>query len=177
MKHTSSFLQKYINNEGLLDTASRCPQCFASPFVLKSVDLVPFDAAVASGSTMVGMIFVSCTSLCQYRPSRRTCANVFGCCSQLLTFAFSTFQILRTNGLVMGAKLRLRSTLVFRTIAALGAYFVLSLMYTLINRAFSVPMSGRYTEGAGFMVYWMLNWCTMAAGNAKQAKTLGRWLT
>ena len=60
VKHISSFLQKNVKNERLLDTASRCPQCFANPFVLKSVDLVPFDAAVASGSTMVGMIFVSC---------------------------------------------------------------------------------------------------------------------
>jgi hypothetical protein len=163
VKHTSSFLQKNVKNERLLDTASRCPQCFANPFVLKSVDLAPFDAAVASGSTMVGMIFVSCL----YSDSTDRVAVpalTFWVFPQILTFAFSIFQILRTNGLVVGAKLRLRSALIFRTIASLGAYFVLSLMYTLINRAFSVPMSGTFTECSGFMVYWMLNWCTMAAG-------------
>jgi Protein of unknown function (DUF3533) len=59
VKHTASFLQKNANNTAVLDTAIRCPQCLANPFVIKSVDLVPFDAPVASGSTMVGMIFVS----------------------------------------------------------------------------------------------------------------------
>ncbi|KAI5474765.1 hypothetical protein MNV49_002498 [Pseudohyphozyma bogoriensis] len=46
-------------------------------------------------------------------------------------------------------------------------YFILSLWYSLINVAFGVPMDGNghsgLTYGQGFMVFWMLNWITMAA--------------
>ncbi|KAK4555587.1 hypothetical protein LTR86_007340 [Recurvomyces mirabilis] len=147
VEYTTSFLRNNINNTAALDYAIRCPQCLTAPFVLSSVDLVPFDSPTASGSVMVGMIF-------------------------LLTFTFSVFQILRTNGQLIGAKLRLSSSLCFRTAASLGTYFLLALTYTLINRAFGVPLSGKFNDGSGFVVYWMLNWSTMAAGisHAYQSK-------
>jgi hypothetical protein len=60
-KNTASFLGKNINNTSAMEAALRCPQCLTVPFVLKTVDLVPFDSATASGSIMVGMIFVGHT--------------------------------------------------------------------------------------------------------------------
>ena len=51
----------------------------------------------------------------------------------------------------------------FRTFNALMAYFIISLWYTLINLAFGVPIT-RVFGGSGFLIYWMLNFCTMAAG-------------
>jgi hypothetical protein len=37
-------------------------------------------------------------------------------------------------------------------------------MYTLAILAFSIPLTSHYeTAGKGFMVFWMLNWCTMGA--------------
>lgn len=82
---------------------------------------------------------------------------------QLLTFAFSIFQILRTTGTIIGSKLDLRSALLFRTTIALLAYLFMSLWYTLINLAFGIPMN-RFLGRGGFVVFWMLNWCTMGAG-------------
>jgi hypothetical protein len=70
VKHVASFLHDNAYNVTAIDAALRCPQCLANPFVLKSVDLVPFDAPVASGSTMVGMIFVRTPS-----PSTATIDN------------------------------------------------------------------------------------------------------
>ena len=85
----------------------------------------------------------------------------------LLTFAFSVFNILRASGMtVAGAQLRVRDTLVLRTVMALAAYFVLALWSALINLAFGVPMNyGREGRGGGrgFVVFWMLSWFTMAA--------------
>ena len=82
----------------------------------------------------------------------------------LLTFTFSTFQILRVVALTgLGAQLKLRSALQFRTVASLVSYLILSLWYTLINLAFQVPVEAVFGP-RGFMIYWMLNFCTMAAG-------------
>ena len=61
INNTASFLRMNINDTSALETALRCPQCLTVPFVLKTVDLVPFDSATATGSVMVGMIFVSRT--------------------------------------------------------------------------------------------------------------------
>lgn len=61
INNTASFLRMNINDTSALETALRCPQCLTVPFVLKTIDLVPFDSATATGSVMVGMIFVSRT--------------------------------------------------------------------------------------------------------------------
>ena len=39
----------------------------------------------------------------------------------------------------------------------------MSLWYSLINLAFGIPMN-RFLGRGGFVVFWMLNWCTMGAG-------------
>jgi hypothetical protein len=59
---TVKLLQSATSNAAVLDAALRCPQCVASPFVLRSVDLIPFDNAAATGATMTGLIFVSITN-------------------------------------------------------------------------------------------------------------------
>lgn len=82
---------------------------------------------------------------------------------KLLTFTYDIFLILRVTGLEIGAQLRLRSAIVFRAVSSLGAYFIMALWYTLINLAFGVSMEGTFGK-SGFVVYWMLNTCTMGAG-------------
>ena len=58
VQHTETFLQSIVNNTEALQTALKCPQCLASPFGMTSLDIVPFDVPEATGSTMVGLIFV-----------------------------------------------------------------------------------------------------------------------
>ncbi|KAN0117934.1 Protein of unknown function (DUF3533) domain containing protein [Hyaloscypha variabilis] len=137
IQRTETFLQSIVNNTEALQTALKCPQCLASPFGMTSLDIVPFDVPEATGSTMVGLIF-------------------------LLTFTFSIFQILRVTGLTIGGHLRLTSALIFRTISSLSTYLIMGLSYTLVNLAFGVPMSRRFGHG-GFVIYWLLNTCTMGA--------------
>ena len=154
--HTAQYLLALNSSSGGPDapslTAKSCPQCLTSPFALNQTDLIPFSdaSAVVTGTTMVGLIF-------------------------LLTFAFSVFNILRAaaSTSVIGIRLRIRDALVLRMVNALAAYLILALSYTLINLSFGVPMSfgegtispsrGNGGEGKGFMLYWMLSWCTMAA--------------
>ncbi len=176
--HTAQFLTTVAADTEGLRTALRCPQCLASPFASKQVDLRPFDSTAASGSTMVGLIFVrpllsflldilkpsfQAKSLKRRLfPSPKTLIQNLQYL-KLLTFTFSIFQILHTTGVVIGERLNLKSAILLRTINSLFAYFIISLWYTLINLAFGVPMN-RFFGNSGFLIYWMLNMCTMAAG-------------
>jgi hypothetical protein len=40
----------------------------------------------------------------------------------------------------------------------------MALTYSLTSLAFGVPMDGYFSQGVGFMVFWMLNTCTILAG-------------
>ena len=153
--NTAKFLGSSLNNTAALVAATKCPQCLAGPFAINSVDLIPFNSSVAMGSTMVGLIFVSQV----VKKNLSSDLNSF----QLLTFTFTIFQILHVAATIIGPALKLSSTLIFRITASLTSYLWLSLTYTLVNYAFGVPMDRVYGHG-GFVVYWMLNWCTMGAG-------------
>lgn len=139
VEHTAQFLAASSNNPLALANAQKCPQCLAQPFAMAQQDLIHFDVPVALGTTMVGLVF-------------------------LLTFAFSVFQILRASGVLVGSRLAIRPTLYFRTVVALLSYLFIALMFTLVNLAFGVPMSRSYLGRGGFVVYWLLNTCTMGAG-------------
>ena len=58
IQHTAAFLSANTANATALAIAERCPQCLAAPFAISELDLRPFDVAPATGTTMVGMIFV-----------------------------------------------------------------------------------------------------------------------
>jgi hypothetical protein len=65
---------------------------------------------------------------------------------------------------VTGSSLNLRSILLFRYIVGLCTYTIMALTYSLTNLAFGIPMDGYFSQGVGFMVFWMLNTCTILAG-------------
>ena len=152
IQHTATFLGANTANATALTTAERCPQCLAAPFAIDQIDLRPFDVAPATGTTMVGMIFVRIPHpkylpFLPYIHSSDVSVRL-----QLLTFAFSIFQILRTTGTIIGSKLDLRSALLFRTTIALLSYLFMSLWYSLINLAFGIPMN-RFLGRGGFVSF------------------------
>ncbi|KAF2728008.1 hypothetical protein EJ04DRAFT_557036 [Polyplosphaeria fusca] len=136
---TATYLASIANDTSALTRALRCPQCLSSPLAIQSVDLIPFNNPQAFGLLNTGCIF-------------------------LLTFTFNVFIILRGTAETYGHILSLPSHLAFRTLASSTSYLFLSLTYTLIILAFSVPLTAHFSSrGAGFMVLWMLNWFTMGA--------------
>ena len=58
---TAAFLQSVVlaSDTGSLSKTLRCPQCIASPFAVKQVDLIPFSSPTAFGTLNTGLIFVS----------------------------------------------------------------------------------------------------------------------
>ncbi|KAF2118072.1 hypothetical protein BDV96DRAFT_680016 [Lophiotrema nucula] len=140
VKNTATFLGANANDTEALERGLKCPQCLASPFVVKSVDLIPFKPPAVFGILNTGLIF-------------------------LLVFTFQIFTILRAGAETFGHLFTLPTQLYIRTFSSLACYFFLSLMYTLVTLAFSIPLTGHYptSSGSGFMTLWMLNWCTMGA--------------
>ena len=151
---TATFLQ--ANQDTSLATALQCPQCLASPFAVKQIDLIPFSSAAAFGTLNTGLIFV--------RPSPSHLIPKQLTTSQLLTFTFNTFTILHASASLHGHLFTLPTTLTIRFISSLAAYIFLSLMYTLALLPFSIPLTGHFHSPAtGFTVLWLLNCATMSA--------------
>lgn len=63
----------------------------------------------------------------------------------------------------IAGSLNLGSYCAMRVIVPLIIYFPLSLSFTLVSLAFSLPFGGKYSHGAGFMAAWMFSYLGMAA--------------
>ncbi|KAG1737631.1 hypothetical protein EDB19DRAFT_1928366 [Suillus lakei] len=120
----------------LLQTA---PVLVIQPLSFTVHDLRPFDVPVAAAVDYVGLIY-------------------------LLILAF-----VLTNQLVaarvesgLDKRLKLRSLILLRLLWPVTLYFFISLMYSLLSLAFGVPF-GRKFGHAGFVIYWMMSWCSMSA--------------
>jgi hypothetical protein len=66
-----SFLNSTKGDAGSLARALRCETCFAGPFAVRHVDLVPFTPPVAFGTLNTGLIFVSLPSPMPTYPFRK----------------------------------------------------------------------------------------------------------
>jgi Protein of unknown function (DUF3533) len=54
--------------------------------------------------------------------------------------------------------LKTSSLIGLRLASSMFAYCFISLFYCLLNLAFQLKLHGTYGPGAGFMVFWMINW-------------------
>ncbi|KAJ7136852.1 hypothetical protein C8R44DRAFT_838261 [Mycena epipterygia] len=120
----------------LLSTA---PQVVTRPIGYTVTNLCPFDVAVASAVTFVGLIYLLILSffIVMIGSGARLAAGY-------------------ENHLTLGSLIRVR--IATSTIA----YFWIALCYTLLSRAFQLPFDRRFGSG-GFVVFWMLNWIGMLA--------------
>ncbi|KAG1878115.1 hypothetical protein DFJ58DRAFT_902993 [Suillus subalutaceus] len=64
--------------------------------------------------------------------------------------------------LLILSRLRLRPLILLRLLWPVTLYFFVSLMYSLLSLAFGVPFSRNFGH-AGFVIYWMMSWCSMSA--------------
>ncbi|KAG1802704.1 uncharacterized protein HD556DRAFT_1331824 [Suillus plorans] len=120
----------------LLQTA---PLLVIQPLAFTINDIRPFNVPVASAVDYVGLIY-------------------------LLILAFVLTNQLLAARVESGfeKRLRLRPLIVIRLLWPVTLYFFVSLMYSLLSLAFGVPF-GRKFGHAGFVIYWMMSWCSMTA--------------
>ncbi|TFK39062.1 hypothetical protein BDQ12DRAFT_604534 [Crucibulum laeve] len=118
---------------------STSPQTVVAPILYTIDNFIPFDQPVASAATFVGLIY-------------------------LLILSFFTVMIGNGAREASGLNrlLTFRSLIALRFLSPLVGYFFLSLFYSLLNVAFHLDLGATFGR-AGFMVFWMLNWCGMLA--------------
>ncbi|KAH8806747.1 hypothetical protein DL96DRAFT_1536531 [Flagelloscypha sp. PMI_526] len=140
---TSAFAKQYAKqlaaNSNFAALISAAPQFLTTPISYTIDNLVPFDIPVATAVTFVGLIFLL-----------------------ILTFFLMniTFQARAISGIEH--KLSTFSLLRVRISTAIIQYFLVSLLYTLLSRAFQLDFTRRFGSG-GFPLIWMANFCGMTA--------------
>jgi len=133
------FSRRLASTPNISTLLGTIPQLVVQPIAFTLDDLRPFDVPVASAVDFVGLIY-------------------------LLILAFVLTNQLAAARLETGfaRRLTLRSLILIRLLWPITLYFFVSLMYSLLSLAFGVPF-GRKFGHAGYVIYWMMSWCSMTA--------------
>ncbi|KAK0458673.1 uncharacterized protein EV420DRAFT_1270342 [Desarmillaria tabescens] len=113
------------------------PQIITQPISYAIDNLRPFDVPVASAITFVGLIYL--LVLCYF-------IVLIGSGARM------------TSGVEM--KLTTKSLIKVRLASTFALYFVISLFYSTLSRAFQVDFDRKF-GAAGFVIFWMLNFVGM----------------
>ncbi|KAF8181216.1 hypothetical protein K438DRAFT_1976312 [Mycena galopus ATCC 62051] len=134
---TLQFLQEISSSTSVTTLLSKAPQ----PIYYTIDNLRPFDVPVASAVTFVGLIY-------------------------LLILSASYFIVMISIGARQASglekNLSLGSLVRVRLVTSFVAYFFVSLLYTLLSRAFQLPFDRQFGR-TGFVIFWMLSWMGMLA--------------
>lgn len=122
------------------------PQIITQPLSYAIDNLRPFDVPVASAITFVGLIY-------------------------LLVLCFFIVLIGSAARMTSGVEMRLttKSLIKVRLVSTFALYFVISLFYSTVSRAFQVDFDRKFGS-AGFVIFWMVNFVGMlSVGLAQEA--------
>ncbi|GBE80924.1 predicted protein [Sparassis crispa] len=154
MNASATFLSANLDNATAIRTALNCPQCLSSGFSYLANDLRPAYSPSAFGAVLSGAI-------------------------ALITFSFTVAGTANKIGILLGEYLNITSTIAWRWLSCMFAYFIIALSITGIQAAFGIPVTTPF-GGRGFVILWMLNWMTVSAfGLAIEAivTVFGFWTT
>ncbi|KAF4596975.1 hypothetical protein EYR40_007425 [Pleurotus pulmonarius] len=118
---------------------ANAPQVITEPLSYTIANLRPFDVPVATAAVFVGLIYM--TILAFFIVMTASAARQMSGLETILTY---------------GSLVRLRIATTFMI------YFILSLFYSLLSKAFQLPFDRKFGN-AGFLVFWMLNLFGMLA--------------
>ncbi|KAH6912230.1 hypothetical protein BKA70DRAFT_829109 [Coprinopsis sp. MPI-PUGE-AT-0042] len=147
--------QQVSTNGNIATILSTSPQTIVQPVYYTINNLLPFHQPVATASTFVGLIYLLILSffVVVSSPIALICPEKYSD-EQMTGYAARQSSGLDKN-------LRLRSLIMLRLASSFGAYFVISLFYSLLNETFGLTTSATFGRANGFMILWMLNWIGM----------------
>ncbi|KAJ2921996.1 hypothetical protein H1R20_g15099, partial [Candolleomyces eurysporus] len=131
--------QNAANSTALASVMAASPQTVVSPVYYTIHNLIPFDQAVATASTFVGMLYQ-------------------------VIMGFFVVMIAQNAREASGYQktLSTRNLIILRLSSSSFAYLMISLFYSLMNLAFQLDVTRKFGNG-GFMVFWMVNYVGMLA--------------
>ncbi|KAF8723442.1 hypothetical protein AX14_009257 [Amanita brunnescens Koide BX004] len=115
------------------------PQTIVEPVGFVITTVRPFNIPAASADMFIGLIYLTVISF------------------TIVSIAYHVREEADLNRL-----LKFRSLVLLRLTTNITIYFLLSLFYTLLSRAFQIRFNRKFGT-AGLVVYWMLNWAGMMA--------------
>ncbi|PBK61691.1 hypothetical protein ARMSODRAFT_623483 [Armillaria solidipes] len=130
------FVAQLASSSSLSSIARSAPQILTEPISHTTNNLVPFDIPVASAITFVGLIYL------------------------LILSFFIMIGVSAREASGLQDKLTTGSLIRVRLISVFIAYFMISLFYSLLSRAFQVDFSRKFGD-AGFIIFWMVNFVGM----------------
>ncbi|KAJ6537651.1 hypothetical protein B0H19DRAFT_961885 [Mycena capillaripes] len=136
---TLQFIKNISSSSNVATILSTAPQLIARPIYFTVENIRPFDVAVASAVTFVGLIYLL-----------------------ILSFFIVMVSTGARDASGLEKRLTLGSLIRVRIATSFVAYFFISLFYTLLSRAFQLPFDRQFGS-AGIVVFWMLNWMGMLA--------------
>ncbi|KAJ7056162.1 hypothetical protein C8F01DRAFT_1156993 [Mycena amicta] len=99
-------------------------------------------------------------------PRRRFAASAVTFVGLIYLLILSFFIVMVSDGARQASglarRLSLSSLIRLRLATAFSTYFLISLFYTLVSRAFQLPFSRHFGPG-GLVLFWMVNWVGMLA--------------
>ncbi|KAK0184308.1 hypothetical protein F5146DRAFT_245768 [Armillaria mellea] len=131
------FVAQLASSSSLSSIARSAPQILTEPISYTTDNLVPFDIPVASAITFVGLIYLL-----------------------ILSFFIVMIGVSAREASGLQDKLTTGSLIRVRLISVFIAYFMISLFYSLLSRAFQVDFSRKFGS-AGFVIFWMVNFVGM----------------
>ncbi|KAJ6537664.1 hypothetical protein B0H19DRAFT_372573 [Mycena capillaripes] len=136
---TLQFIKNISSSSNVATILSTAPQLIARPIYFTVENIRPFDVAVASAVTFVGLIYLL-----------------------ILSFFIVMVSTGARDASGLEKRLTLGSLVRVRIATSFMAYFFISLFYTLLSRAFQLPFDRQFGS-AGLVIFWMLNWMGMLA--------------
>ncbi|KAJ7453213.1 hypothetical protein FB451DRAFT_673327 [Mycena latifolia] len=133
------FIKNISSSANIGTILSTAPELVSRPIYYTTANLRPFDVAVASAVTFVGLIYLL-----------------------ILSFFIVMVSAGARQASGLEQRLALGSLVRVRLATSVAAYFFIALFYTLLSRAFQLPFDRRFGS-AGFVIFWMLNWIGMLA--------------
>ncbi|PBK67929.1 hypothetical protein ARMSODRAFT_1043985 [Armillaria solidipes] len=132
---SQEFVVQLASSSSLSSIAHSAPQILTEPISYTTDNLIPFDIPVASAITFIGLIYLLILSFFIVMLSAREVSSL-------------------QNKLTTGSLIQVQLISVFI------AYFMISLFYSLLSRAFQVDFSCKFGS-TGFVIFWMVNFVGM----------------
>ncbi|WWD00523.1 hypothetical protein V866_007440 [Kwoniella sp. B9012] len=137
-RSAAQYLQANANNATAINALAAAPTTVSNPVWYTLFNLRPYNQPVAQAITLVGLIY-------------------------MLIFSFIITMSNNAVREIIAPFLTTRAYLIYRIVAPLCLYFVISFFFAMINLPFKIHFGAHFTYAGGFFLWWFTLFLGMGA--------------
>ncbi|OCF76878.1 endoplasmic reticulum protein [Kwoniella mangroviensis CBS 8886] len=137
-RSVAQYLQANANNATAINALAAAPTTVSNPVWYTLFNLRPYNQPVAQAITLVGLIY-------------------------MLIFSFIITMSNNAVREIIAPFLTTRAYLIYRIVAPLCLYFVISFFFAMINLPFKIHFGAHFTYAGGFFLWWFTLFLGMGA--------------